>query len=399
MTQTSSSTDFAARLDATTPASLRDVGGVKWSAFPDAIGAFVAEMDFGTAPAVTQALHEAADRGLLGYLPRALQDKVATACAGWIRDTYGWDVPAARIRPLPDVLRGFEATVEQFSPPGSPIILPTPAYMPFLTRPGTLGRDIIQVPMAREASAGTSRYVYDLDALDAAFAAGGHLLVLCNPHNPIGRVLERDELLAVCDVVEKHGGRVFSDEIHAPLVFEGHRHVPYASVSEAAARHTITATSASKAWNVPGLKCAQLILSNDADAERWHQVGHPYEDGTSTFGAVAHAAAYAEGRAWLADVVDYLDGNRRLLGELLAEQIPEIGYTAPEGTYLTLLDCRELDLGDRPARFFLDEAKVAMTDGALCGEAARGTARFNLAMPRPVLRQAVRQMAEALARR
>ncbi|GAA4416082.1 aminotransferase class I/II-fold pyridoxal phosphate-dependent enzyme [Georgenia halophila] len=386
---------ISAQLDSVTVDALREVGGVKWSTFPESIGAFIAEMDYGTAPAVSRALHDAVDRGLLGYLPKAVGERMSAACAGWQRTRYGWDVPAERVRPLPDVLAGAAAAIEHFSTPGSPIILPTPAYMPFLTLPKILGREIIEVPMAVE----DGRYVYDLDALDRAFGAGGNLLVLCNPHNPIGRVLERDEMLAVAEVVERHGGRVFSDEIHSPLVFPEHQHLPYASISEETARHTVTSTSASKAWNLPGMKCAQLILSNDADAEVWSSVGPTAEHGAATLGVVANTAAYTSGGQWLDDVIGYLDGNRRLLGELLADRIPEIGYTAPEGTYLTLLDCRALDLGDHPAQFFLREAKVAMTDGALCGEAARGMARFNMAMPRPVLEEAVDQMAEALGRR
>jgi len=388
-------TPLAETIDAITVESLREVGGVKWTAFPDAIGAFVAEMDFGIAPEISAALHDAVDRGLTGYLPKAHMARVAEACAEWYRARHGWQVRPAMIRPLPDVLTGLDAVIQHFSTPGSPIILPTPAYMPFLTRPPVLGREIIQVPMARDGG----RYVYDLDALDAAFSAGGNLLVLCNPHNPVGRVLEREEMTAIAEVVERHGGRVFSDEIHAHLVYDGHRHVPYASISETTAQHTVTATSASKAWNLPGLKAAQLILSNPADVAAWNAVGHPYEDGTSTLGVVAHTAAYTAGGQWLDDVIAYLDGNRRRFGDLLAERIPQIGYTPPEGTYLTLLDCRELGLGDHPQRFFLEQAKVAMTDGSLCGEAARGTARFNLAMPRPVLEEAVDRMATALERR
>src|SRR3712207_6926244 len=185
-------------------------------------------MDFGTAPAVTEALHAAVDAAALGYLPPALLRGMSEAYAAWSADRYGWTVPPERVRPVAGVLAGLAAAIELFSRPGSPVILPTPAYMPFLTLPPALGREVLQVPMARDGD----RYVYDLDALDAAFRAGGHLLVLCDPHNPIGRVLEPAEMTAVAEVVDRHGGRVFSDEIHAPLVYPGHRHVPYASLGE-----------------------------------------------------------------------------------------------------------------------------------------------------------------------
>ncbi len=374
---------------------LRAIGSVKWSQHPDAIGAFVAEMDFGTAAPIAAALHEAVDLGQLGYLSDRLAARMSQAWSGYARDVYGWDVPPERVRPLADVVSGLVAAIEHFSRPGSAVILPTPAYMPFLVVPPALGREVVQVPMATQ----DGRAVLDLDAIDAAYGAGADLLVLCNPHNPGGRVHERAELAALAEVVERHGGRVFSDEIHAPLVYDGHRHVPYATVSPTAARHTVTATSASKAWNLPGTKCAQLVLSNDEDAATWAEVGSMSEHGASTLGVVATIAAYEQGRPWLAEVVAYLDGNRRLLADLLAERIPEIGYTPPEGTYLAWLDCRALDLGDHPAEFFREQAGVALTDGPACGVVGAGFARYTLATPRAILEQTVDQMATVLRRR
>ncbi|MGN6197783.1 MalY/PatB family protein [Humibacter sp.] len=374
---------------------LREIGSLKWTMFPGKIGAFVAEMDFGCAPAIAKALHESVDDGLFGYLPPAVSEAMSEACAAWQKSRYGWDVPAARVHPLPDVIKGLEVAIEQFSAPGSKIVLPTPAYMPFLSVPPTLGREIIQVPMLVR----DGRYEFDLDGLDRAFHDGGGLLILCNPYNPLGRVFSREELLAVSDVVERNGARVFSDEIHAPLVYPGGQHVPYASVSEVAASHTITSTSASKAWNLPGLKCAQIIISNDADAEVWERIGFMASHGASNPGVIANTAAYSAGADWLAGTVDYLDGNRRLLGDLLAEHLPEIGYTAPEGTYIAWLDARALELEVPPADFFRERAGVAMTDGSSCGEAGMGFMRFIFATPRPIIEQAVRQMADAVKRR
>lgn len=374
---------------------LREIGSLKWTMFPGKIGAFVAEMDFGCAPAIAKALHESVDDGLFGYLPPAVSEAMSEACAAWQKSRYGWGVPAARVHPLPDVIKGLEVAIEQFSAPGSKIVLPTPAYMPFLSVPPTLGREIIQVPMLVR----DGRYEFDLDGLDRAFHDGGGLLILCNPYNPLGRVFSREELLAVSEVVERNGARVFSDEIHAPLVYPGGQHVPYASVSEVAASHTITSTSASKAWNLPGLKCAQIIISNDADAEVWERIGFMASHGASNPGVIANTAAYSAGADWLAGTVDYLDGNRRLLGDLLAEHLPEIGYTAPEGTYIAWLDARALELEVPPADFFRERAGVAMTDGSSCGEAGVGFMRFIFATPRPIIEQAVRQMADAVKRR
>lgn len=387
-------TGMAADFDRISVSDLRRRGGLKWTyGGPDVLGAFVAEMDFGTAPAVVAALRDVIDRSDYGYLTPAAAQEMAEAVAAWLAGRCGWAVDPARIRPLPDVVKGLEAAITIFSRPGRPVILPTPAYMPFLTVPPLLGREIIQVPMITDAG----RAVLDLEGLDAAFRAGGDLLILCNPCNPVGRVYARDELLAVSEVVRRHGGRVFADEIHAPLVYPGGGHIPFASVSAQAAAQAITSTSASKGWNLPGLKCAQLILTNDADAETWESAGRIIEHGASTPGVRANIAAFTDGGGWLADVLSYLDGNRVLLGDLLAEHLPAAGYQPPEGTYLGWLDCRDLGLGDSPGEFFLEKANVLVNDGPAFGEAGRGHVRLNFATPRPILTRIVRQLGDAVA--
>ncbi len=389
-------TELAEALDGITVAELRRRGGLKWTfAGPDVLGAFVAEMDFGTAPEVEAALRDLIMRQDFGYLtPRAAR-QLAEACAAWLASRHGWAVDPDRIRPLPDVIKGLEAAITLFSRPGSPVILPTPAYMPFLSVPPLLGREIIQVPMATAGG----RAVLDLDGIDAAFRAGGHLLIVCNPCNPVGRVYTQAELAGVCEVVERHGGRVFADEIHAPLTYPGHPHVPYASLSDAAAGHALTATSASKGWNLPGLKCAQMILSNDADRELWAEAGRLMEHGASTPGVRANIAAFTEGQDWLTGVVDYLDSSRMMLGNLLAEFLPGVRYQPPEGTYLAWLDCRDLGLGDNPGEFFLDKAWVLVSDGPAFGASGAGHVRLNFATPRPVLIQIISQLARAVADR
>jgi cystathionine beta-lyase len=360
------------------------------------MGAFIAEMDFGTAPAVEEALLDVIRRKDYGYLADRTVGEMSQACADWQRTAYGWEVDPERIMPLPDVLRGLQAAITVFSRPGSPLIVPTPAYMPFLYIPRYLGRDVIQVPMAAN---GNGRPVMDLAGLDEAFAAGGHLLVLCNPCNPVGRVYTPEELEAIAAVVERHGGRVFADEVHAPLVYPGHRHIAYASVSAAAAAHSITATSVSKGWNLPGLKCAQLILSSDADAEAWARHGFLQELGVSTIGVRASIAAYRAGGDWLADVTRYLDGSRSLAASLIARHLPGVRYVPPEGTYMAWLDCRRLNLEPGPGEFFRERAGVLATDGAECGDAGRGFLRLNFAAPRPVLKEMIARMGAAAARR
>lgn len=386
--------------DAFTAEVMRAGGSWKWSTPGEwargdrtgLIGAFVAEMDYGVAPAVADAVRGAADAARFGYLSDRWVDDMARACARFWTDRFGWAPDPERVRPVPDVLTAFVAAIEHFTPPGSPVALPTPAYMPFLTVPAVLSRERIDVPMVRDGRG----WALDLDAVAAALAAGAGMLVLTSPHNPTGHVLTADEAAGVSAVVERHGARVFADEIHAPLVFAPHRHVPYASTSDAAAAHTLTATSASKAWNVPGLKCGQLLLSSDADAAHWRDVGYLSEHGTATPGVFATTAAYDDGRAWLDDALGYLDANRALVA---AADLPGVDVTVPEGTYLAWLDARALDLDEPPSAFFAREAGVVMTDGAACGPAGAGGMRLNLAMARPVLEESLERLADALTRR
>ncbi len=350
-------------------------------------------MDFGAAPCITAALHAAVDAGAFGYLPTALVQDMAAAWAAWQRQRHGWEIGPEAVFAIPDVIHGFELAMDFFSRAGSPVILPTPAYMPFLAVPGWHGRPILEVPMARD---GDGRYVLDLEGIDRAYAAGGDLLVLCNPCNPVGRVFTADELAGVTEVVDRHGGRVFADEIHGALTFPGHEHLPYAATSATAAGHSVTATSASKAWNLPGLKCAQLAITNARDAETWSRIGFMASHGTANLGVVASTAAYRDAGPWLDGVLAYLDRNRAALGRLLAEHLPGARWTSPEGTYLAWLDLRGTGAGDHPGEFFARHAGVGLVDGIACGPPGLGHARLNFATPLPVLTEMVQRMGAAL---
>lgn len=375
-------------------AQLRDRGSMKWTAYgPDVLAAWVAEMDFPTVPAVDRAVRAAIDRGYYGYPP---DDRVTglPAATARVLAAGGLRVQPERIRLLPDVLRGIELAIGLYSPAGSPVIVPTPAYPPFLDVARACGRPVVQVAM-RDTDAG---WCYDLPAIDAALAAGAGTLIVCNPHNPLGRVFDAAELSAVAEVVESHGARVIADEVHSPLTYAGDVHVPYASLSAVAAAHSVTLVSASKAWNLPGLKCAQVVLTSETDARAWEGLSYVRTQGASTLGVVANLAAYTSGADWLAVTLSYLDGNRRLLADLLAERLPQVRFGLPQATYLAWLDCRALGLTD-PAAFFLDRAKVAVNDGATFGAAGRGGVRLNFATPRPILRQVVDRMADAVADR
>ena len=388
-----STESFAATVDATTAEDLRQIGGTKW-ADPAVMGAFIAEMDFGVAPVIKEALHTAVDEGAFGYTPPKYKAQLQEATAARLRRLHGWSVTAEQVFPVPDVITAYEIAIAKFSEPGSKIIVPTPSYMPFLSVPETLGREVIEVPLREHDDV----WRFDIEALQDAFDAGGRILVLCNPFNPIGRVFTRAELEAISELVDRNGGRVFSDEIWAPLVFEGNELVSYATIGEVAAGHTITATAASKAWNLPGLKCAQLVVSNAADQETMDEIGHWAGRGTATLGLVGSAAAFEHGDEWLGEVLSYLQGNRDELVDLVAEHLPGVKLTVPEATYVGWLDFRETGL-ENPADFFREHAGVGLTDGSACGAVGVGSARFIFAMPRPLMREAIKRMGEALQAR
>ncbi|MFT4123020.1 MAG: aminotransferase class I/II-fold pyridoxal phosphate-dependent enzyme [Microbacteriaceae bacterium] len=364
----------------------------KWSLHPGRIGAWVAEMDFGVAPPIAEALHRAIAEETLGYLSPALATRLGEATAEWMAREYGWQVDPERVHPVSDVMAALAVAVGEYAPPASPVIVPTPAYMPFLSYLPTIGHPVVEVPGVDA----DGRWHHDLERIDAAFAAGARTLVLCNPHNPTGTVVERAELLALAEIVERHGGRVFADEIHAPLRYDGRAHVPYASLTEATAAHTVTGTSASKAWNIPGLKAAQLITSNERDQEAYRRFGFAVQHGASTLGVVAATVAYREGRPWLEQVLGYLDAARHDVATLLAERLPGAAYRVPEATYIGWIDTAGLGLPGSPAAFFRERADVVLTDGRLLGRGYERFVRLVFAMPRPILAEAIEAMGAAV---
>lgn len=346
---------------------------LKWSRYPpEVLPAWVAEMDFPVAPAITAAVREAVERGLFGYSTDAAKADLAEACAQWLWDAHGWR--ASQVHVLPDVLKGVELGIALHSPEGSPVVVPTPAYPPLFDVVRQCRRPVVEVPM-------------DLGRIEGALAAGARTVVLCNPNNPLGTVAAADDLKALSHLVDRYGARVVADEVHAPIVYPGHRHVPYAAVSDEAAAHTVTVVSASKGWNLAGLKCAQAIVS-PADEPVWAALPTLRTWGASSLGIIANTAAYRSGRDWLAGVVAELDVNRRYLASRLGEFLPR----TPEGTYLAWLDFRGLP--EDPARFFLREAKVALSSGA--PYRAPGFARLNFATDAGVLARITDRMLEAL---
>jgi cystathionine beta-lyase len=377
--------------DALTPEQLRARNTIKWNHFgPDVLALWIAEMDFPTAPAVLDGIRACVVNEEFGY-PALSSDALPTALAQWCLHRYDWPVQPEWVRVVPDVLKGMEVVIEFLTRPESPVVLPVPAYMPFFDLLTVTGRQRVEIPMTQQDS---GRYVMDLDALDAAFAAGAGSLILCNPNNPLGTAFTAQELSAIVDIAARHGARVIADEIHAPLVYD-RPHVAAASVSPAAADTVITLMSASKGWNLPGLMCAQVILSNPRDAANWDRINMLHTMGAATVGIGANLAAYTRGGPWLADLLTYLRSNRDHLSSALPAAVPGLRVSHPEATYLAWLDFRALGLPAEPAEIMLADARVALSPGIPFG-GGRGFARLNVATTRAILDRAIEAMAGAL---
>lgn len=372
-----------------TLADLRRRTSMKWRTHdPDVLPLWVAEMDVPLAEPVAEALHEAVRLGDTGY---PAGTAYAEALDDFAHRRWGWRVPAARTALVPDVMLGIVEVLKLITSPGDTVVVNAPVYTPFYQFVTHLDRRVAEAPLD---AAGR----LDLTTLEAAFARateGGRraAYLLCSPHNPTGTVHTADELAAVAALADDAGVRVVADEIHAPLVLPGARHVPYLSVPGSATGFSLM--SASKAWNLAGLKAALAVAgSGSADelAAMPEEVGH----GPSHLGVLAHVAALRHATDWLDGLLAGLDRNRRLLGELLGRRLPGVRYRPGEGTYLAWLDCRDLGLGDDPAAVFLERGRVALNSGPSFGTGGAGHVRLNLATSPQILQEAVHRMASAL---
>ena len=369
----------------------------KWRQYqPGVLAACVADMDLGTAPAVQAALAQVLQRVDFTYPlrdGRKADRAVAHAFAARMRRLYGWQAEADQVLVLPDLVQATFAAVMAFTDPGDGVIVQVPHYAPFREAVEGTGRRLIPLEMR----AGADGYQLDLERLAHAIDARTRVLILCNPHNPTGRVLSRAELDSVLAFAERHALIVVSDEIHADLVYPGARHLPFASLSDAAAARTVTLNSATKSFNIAGLRCAVAHFGTPELQRRFHaRLPARLTGAVNNLGVDATVAAWNEGQPWLDAVLAHLLAMRDYASDILRRELPAIRFHVPQGTYLLWLDCAALELDQPAADFFLQHAKVALSPGEVFDARAPHCARLNFATSQPLLAEILDRMVMAV---
>jgi len=371
---------------------LRTRTSSKWRTFPaDVLPLPIAEMDYPLAEPIAAALIAAVHRSDTGY--NAGSRPVAEAFQGFAASRLGWDVDPARVTCTADVSLGIVEVLRRVTSPGDGVVITSPIYPPFFDLVTEAGGRVVEVPMAGGIDGG---WEFDLLGIEAAFAGGARAMILCNPHNPIGWVPDRGSLVSLADLAAGFGVTIVADEVHGPLVQPGTTYTPFLMVSDAAREHGIAVTAASKAFNLAGLKCALVVTASERGDRVRTSFPYEVEWRMGQFGALASIAAFRDGGPWLDGVLASLDDNRRLLADLLAEELPGVRYRMPDATYLAWLDLTALGWGDDPASYALEHAKVALEPGPKFGAVVgRGHARLNFACTPEVLDEAVTRLAEA----
>lgn len=375
-------------------AELRERSSEKWREYPsDVLPLFVAETDFPLAPAITAALQRAVEIGDTGYM--ASKTPLAAAFADFASRRYGWEPDPARIRSTADVSMGIVEILRRVTQPGERVVVTPPVYPPFYDLVAEAGAEVERVPL-RDTGTG---WELDLDGIRAAFEDGATAILLCNPHNPTGTVHDSDSLGALAELADEFGVAVVSDEIHAPLAQPGTGYTPFLAVSDAAQRVGYAVVSASKAFNLAGLKCALMVTADDETSAVVRGLPVEVEWRTGQFGLLAAVAAFSEeSDAWLDGLLRTLDENRVLLEDLLASRLPGARYRIPDAGYLAWIDLSAMEWGDNPARRILKDAKVALHFGPAFGVEGAGHVRLNFGTSPEILTEAIERIATLVGR-
>ena len=362
----------------------------KWRAHPpDVLPAFVAEMDYDLAEPVLAALRSAVDLSDCGYATPA---DVGETFARFAAARHGWTVDPGRVHLVPDVMAGVDVILRLATEPGDGVVINTPVYPPFFEHITGGHRRVVEVPLVRA----DGQHELDFAGLEAAFAAGARGYLLCNPHNPTGRVFSAADLGRIASLAEQYGVLVLSDEIHASLTLPGARHTPFVSLGGAAAEQGMTLASASKAFNIAGLKGAVAVAGSASRQRLLARLPSSCQYGAGLFGVLASLAAWSSGDEWLDALLAQLDHARTEFGRLLRQRLPDAGYVPPEASYLAWVDCSRLGLGPEPAKVFLDRGRVALGRGLNFGPPGDGFVRVTIGTSSALLAEIVDRMAAAV---
>lgn len=375
---------------------LRARRNIKWTAHPpDVLPAWLAEMDFTVAPAIHAAVTRLAAQQDYGYRFFGEAPDFGAAFARRMRARFGWEADPAQVLPVADVVQGMYATTFALSAPGEGVVVLTPIFPPFLQAIQQTGRRVVACPLADDGT----RFVLDPATLRGVVDETTRVLLVCSPHNPTGRVWARAELDAIAQVALERELIVVSDEIYADMVYPGREHVPIATLGPEIAARTVTLTSATKAFNIAGLRCGAMHFGSAALRERFLSALPLNLLGpVNSVGLDATIAAWDDGQPWLDDVMLQLQANRDRLARRLRDELPGIRHYAPESTYLAWLDCGDLDLPAPPAQFFLEEARVALRSGADFGPQGASCLRFTFATAPDILDAILDRMIAAVKR-
>ncbi|MCF5704325.1 MalY/PatB family protein [Pseudomonas syringae] len=370
-----------------------NTGSTKWSRYSaDVLPMWVADMDFAAPPVIIEALQQRLLHPLVGY--SVAQDNLREAIVADLWAKFAWKVKPQELIFLPGVESGFNMALKALVQPQQNVVVQVPNYPPLRHAPGHWGLNKVELEFLAQAD-GT--YLTPLDVLRESLNGGGALL-LSNPHNPLGKVFGREELQAVADICAAQDAWIISDEIHAELCFDGRVHIPTASLSPEIAKRTITLMSASKAYNIAGLKTSFMIIQDAALRERVNHARCGMVDSVNPLGMEATRVAYSEGAPWLAELKTYLQANRDWLVDAVRSRLPGVTINVPQGTYLAWLDCSALDLAD-PQQFFLEQGKVGLSAGLDFGDQHQQFVRLNFGCPRSLLEEGIARMERALTHR
>ena len=359
----------------------RDTNSVKWDSAADAevLPMWVADMDFRTAPAITEALRQRVEHGIFGYT--RVPDAYYEAVVNWSARRHGWQMQQEWILYTISVVPALSATIKALTEPGDKVLMQTPVYNCFFSAIRNNGCEIADNRLIYE----NNTYRIDFEDLERKASDDKvKLMLLCNPHNPAGRVWTREELTRIGEICLRHGVTVVSDEIHCEFAYPGHAYTPFASISDDFLYSSVTCVSPSKAFNIAGLQIANIVCADEAVRQRINEVINLYEiNNVNPFGVIATIAAYNEGESWLLQLLDYLRGNYECMRDYCARHLPDFPIAELEGTYLAWMDCRKLRLSSRELEErLLQEAKLWLNAGTMYGDAGEGFMRWNLACPR-----------------